>query len=292
MLNLDVDQLKTFLAIADTGSFTKTAEEVNKTQSTVSVQMKRLEDVLGKELFIREGRGSKLSIEGERFIEHARRMVIMNDEIVSSFTQPALTGTVRLGVSDDYAEIVLPEVLNHFSRSNPFVTVDVECAGSGSLKERVRRAEIDIAMVTFYLDSMEGEVLRREDVRWVSSPRHNTHLLPVIPIAVADVGCEWRRMAVESLRAAGKEFRIAYSSPNRAVIDTAVHQGLAIAVLPEMCLRPGMRILGESEGFETLGTFDIGLMRKAGKLSQAAEALAYHIRESLGRPGSSIIAAE
>ena len=129
--NLDVDHLKTFLAIAETGNFTKAADEVNKTQSAVSMQMKRLEEMLGRTLFEREGRGSKLSEDGARFIDHARRMVDLNDELVSAYTKPDLKGTVRFGTSDDYTDFFLPEVLGKFARSHPLVTVEVECIGSG-----------------------------------------------------------------------------------------------------------------------------------------------------------------
>src|SRR5580765_4524993 len=102
--NLDVDLLKTFLAIADTGSFTRAAEEVHKTQSAVSMQMKRLEEVLSRPLFGRDGRAIRFTPDGERLIEYARRMVTLNDEAVSAFTQPELSGTVRFGTPDDYAD--------------------------------------------------------------------------------------------------------------------------------------------------------------------------------------------
>ena len=114
--NLDLDLMKTFLAIADTGSFTRAAEEVHKTQSAVSMQMKRLEEVLGRPLFARDGRASRFTPDGERLIEFARRLVSVNDEAVSAFTRPELTGTVRLGTPDDYADRFLPEILARFSR--------------------------------------------------------------------------------------------------------------------------------------------------------------------------------
>jgi DNA-binding transcriptional LysR family regulator len=290
--NLDVDHLKTFLAISDGGSFTKAAEEVNKTQSAVSMQMKRLEDSLGRALFERDGRSNRLTLDGERFIEHARKLVAMNDEIVSSYARPEITGSVRFGTPDDYADLFLPEVLGRFHRTHPLVTVDVECVSSTNLMERIRRAEIDVALVTFCgkCDPGEGEVLRREELRWVSSSRHATHALPVIPLAVADLTCEWRKLAADAIARTGRAHRIAYTSHNRTIIDAAVLQGLAVAAMPDICIRPGMRVLTEAEGFPSLGSFEIGLVRKPGRHTQAADALAQHIRESFGKSDMKVAA--
>jgi DNA-binding transcriptional LysR family regulator len=289
--NLDIDQLKTFLAIADTGSFTRAAEETNKTQSAVSMQMKKLEEILGRNLFLRDGRGSRMSPDGELFVGHARNLVAMNDEIALSYMQPSITGTVRFGTPDDYAELILPEVLAKFARSHPMVTVDVECVGSAHLFERIKRGEMDVALVTFYENENDGEILRQEELRWVTSSRHAVHNLPNLPVAAADAGCQWRKLAIDCLNAQGRSFRIAYSSSNRSTLDATVLQGLAVAVMPAVSMRPGMRMLTEAEGFPALGKFNIGLLRKSGKQSQAAEALAAHVRDSFGAHAQQKVAA-
>ena len=159
--NLDVDLLKTFLAIADTGSFTRAAEEVHKTQSAVSMQMKRLEELLGRPLFARDGRASRFTSDGDRLVEYARRIATMNDEAVSAFTRPELTGTLRFGTPDDYADRFLPEILARFSRTHPLVTVDVECLSSTELFERTKRGEMELALVTFGCDIVTNEPVRR-----------------------------------------------------------------------------------------------------------------------------------
>ena len=119
---IDVDQLRTFIAIVETGSFTKAADVVHKTQSAVSMQMKRLEELLGRPLFARDGRASRFTPDGERLVEYARRLVALNDEAVSAFKRPELTGTVRFGTPDDYADRFLPEILARFARTRPLVT--------------------------------------------------------------------------------------------------------------------------------------------------------------------------
>ncbi len=288
--NLDIDLLKTFLAIADTGSFTRAAAEVHKTQSAVSMQMKRLDELLGRPLFARDGRASRFTPDGERLIEYARRMVTINDEAVSAFTRPELTGTVRFGTPDDYADRFLPEILARFARTHPLVTVDVECLNSLDLFERTKRGEMDLALVTFGCDVVTDEPVRREPLVWVTSAKHNVHMLEVLPLASPH--CEWRKAVLTALDSQKRKFRIAYSSSNSNAINAAVHTGLAVGAVPELCVRPGMRILGEKDGFPALGTFDIGLVRKPGRPSSAVEALARHVTESLSNMSPAMIAAE
>jgi DNA-binding transcriptional LysR family regulator len=166
--NLDIDLLKTFLAISDAGSFTRAAEEVNKTQSAVSMQMKRLEELLGRPLFVRDGRASRFTPDGERLVEYARRLVSLNDEAVSTFKRPELTGTVRFGTPDDYADRFLPEILARFARTHPLVTVNVDCHETAALFERTRRGELDLSLVTFGCDI--SPTSRSGVSRWCGSP--------------------------------------------------------------------------------------------------------------------------
>jgi DNA-binding transcriptional LysR family regulator len=279
--NLDVDQLKTFLAIADTGSFTRAADDVNKTQSAVSMQMKRMEEQLGRPLFAKDGRGVRFTADGERLLEYACRIVALSDEAVSAFTRPDITGTIRFGTPDDYAERFLPEILARFSRTHPLVTVDVECISSIVLKDRIANGELDLAIISTGGATPTGEIIRREPLIWATSARHSAHLLETLPVAVASMGCAWRKLAEDGLMKMGRGYRIAYTSSNSAAIDAAVLQGLAVGAMPEMCLRAGMRMLGEDEGFPPLGYFDIGLIRKAGRPVAAIDALARHVKDGL-----------
>lgn len=288
--HLDVDQLKTFLAIADTGSFTRAAEEVNKTQSAVSMQMKRLEDQLNRPLFSKDGRGTKFTRDGDKLIDYARRIVALSDEAMSAFTKPDITGTVRFGTPDDYAEFFLPVILARFARTHPQITVDVECVPSAQLMERTARGEIDIAVVTFGCKGEPSNIIRQEELIWATSARHAVHEQPVLPIAVAPGGCDWRKMMTDALDAQGRPYRVAYASPNASTINISVLQGLAVAVMPEICMRPGMRTLTEAEGFPKLGTFDIGLIYKPGRKSPAVEALTKHVKEGLQSPRFAIAA--
>src|ERR1044071_6136740 len=134
---LDIDQLRTFLTIVETGSFTRAAEIVHKTQSAVSMQMKRLEERLERPIFARDGRASKLTEDGERLLDYARRIVKLNAETLAAFSDSELSGRVRLGVPDDYADRYLPEIMARFSHSYPAVELSVLCEPSVDLPERI-----------------------------------------------------------------------------------------------------------------------------------------------------------
>ena len=145
---IDVDQLRTFIAIVETGSFTKAAEVVHKTQSAVSMQMKRLEERLGRPIFARDGRASKLTEDGERLLDYARRIIKLNVEALATFNDKELSGRVRLGLPDDYADRYLPEIMARFSRAYPGVELTVQCQPSVDLVELIDTNELDLAIIT------------------------------------------------------------------------------------------------------------------------------------------------
>ena len=289
---LDVDQLRTFIAIAETGSFTRAAEVVHKTQSAVSMQMKRLEERIERPIFARDGRASKLTEDGQRLLDYARRIVNLNMETIAAFSDAALSGRVRLGVPDDYADRYLPEIMARFSRGYPAVELSVICEPSVGLLERIDANEIDLAIVTNCESKRASETFRRERLLWVTSNRHSTHLEERMPLALGRPSCTWRRIAIERLEAIGRPFRVLYSSSNAGAVAAAVLAGLAVSVLPESGLRPGMRVLSASDGFPDLPSCRIGLVRNAHESSALADALAGHIISSLDNLSDAAQAAE
>lgn len=278
---LDLDQLQTFTAIADCGSFTRAAEIVHKTQSAVSMQMRRLEERIGKTLFEKEGRSNRLTEDGERLLGYARRMTQLNRETVAAFDDTQLEGHIRIGTPDDYADRFLPEIMARFVRSNPRVELSVVCEPTVNLDAMIRRGALDIALVTHHDDKQRCEVVRREPLLWVSSANHATHEEEVLPLAVGRPTCAWRAAACETLDAAGRNYRILFTSWSATVIATSVLSGLAVSILPECALRPGMRVLCEADGFGRLPDVEIGILRGHTKQPVLVEALARHITESL-----------
>jgi DNA-binding transcriptional LysR family regulator len=290
--NLDVDLLKTFIAIAETGGFTRAADEVNKTQGAVSMQMRRLEDILGRPVFHREGRQNRLTADGQRLLDYARRIVRLNDEVVVTFSKPELTGVVRFGVPDDYADNLLPEVMARFARTHPMVQVEVDCLSSTPLRELAAEGKMDLVLVSAGAGAAGIELVRREPLVWVSSVRHDVHEAEVVPLAVAQVGCTWRENTFQQLDSWNRRYRVAYASLNSSAIKAAVLAGLAVAAIPRVSVTPGMRILSEAEGFPPLMVFEIGLVFAPGKPNPAVQALAKHIRDSLAAVDQPLMAAE
>ncbi|MDI3469097.1 MAG: LysR family transcriptional regulator [Pseudolabrys sp.] len=289
---IDVDQLRTFIAIAESGSFTRAAEFVNKTQSAVSMQMKRLEERIGRPIFSRDGRASKLTEDGQRLLDYARRIVKLNMETIAAFSDTTLSGHVRLGVPDDYADRYLPEIMARFSRAYPGVELSVICEPSIDLIERTDSNELDLAIITNTGGSRAAETFRRERLLWVTSNRHPTHLETPLPLALGRANCAWRRTAIECLDKIRKPYRLLYSSSNAGAVAAAVLSGLAVSVLAESGLRPGMRVLSAADGFPELPPCHIGLVRNAHESSALADALAEHIISSLDNLTEAVQAAE
>ena len=278
---LDLDQLQTFVTIVDTGSFTKAAGEVLRTQSAVSMQMRRLEERIGKPLFEKDGRANRLTEDGEKLLAYARRLMQLNRETLAAFDDRALQGTVRIGIPDDYADRFLPEIMARFARSNPRVELTVTCESTPGLVEHLKRGKLDLAIVTHSDAHAPSEIVRREPLLWVSSANHATHEETVLPMAFGRPTCLWRRTACDVLDRMERDYRILFSSYSATVITAAVLSGLAISVLPECALRPGMRVLGEADGFGVLPDCRIGMMRGHTTQADIVEAVARHISESL-----------
>lgn len=278
---LDVDQIKTFVAIADAGSFTRAAEAVHKTQSAVSMQMKKLEERVGKPLFERDGRTSRLTDTGERLLDYARRIVRLNLDALASFAEAELAGRVRLGVPDDYADRYLPEILARFSQSNPRVEVTVVCEPTPMLVDRITASDLDLAIITETQHRGSSTLIRRERLLWVTSGRHAVHENDPLALALGQSFCSWRRAASAALDGIGRKYRVLYSSWNSTAVGAAVLAGLAVSVLAESAVRPGMRVLGASDGFPPLPSCKIALLRNPLERSALADALAGHIVTSL-----------
>jgi DNA-binding transcriptional LysR family regulator len=281
---LDPDQLRTFVAIAETGSFTRAADMVARTQSAVSMQMRRLEERVGKPLFERNGRTSRLTGEGERLLPHARRILKAQAEALQAFGDGADAGLVRLGVPDDYAGF-LPEILGRFTCCHPLVEITVECQQSANLIDLVQANALEIAIITL-LPSRERpipHILRREPLVWVTSERHNVHEASPLPLAVFSVECRWRQLAVDQLAKAGRDYRTAFSSWNSAAVIAAINAGLGVSVLPIFLVQPGMRVLSPGEGFPPLPDCEIAVIRAPDANNRVIDTLHEYIVDSLSQ---------
>jgi DNA-binding transcriptional LysR family regulator len=258
-MTFDLDQLRTFLLIAETGSFTRAAQLAGRTQSALSAQIALLEGRLGHLLFAREGRGCRLTEEGQRLAAHAREMVRLSDRAVAAFgsTGPA---QIVFGIPDDYAPRFLPRILERAAAVLPGTEISLVCEISDRLAEIAWSGGLDVAIATNGSPALYP-VIREEPLVWVASAAHAVEDEPVLPLVLSGPSCLWRRYALTALSGAGRRYRVAYVSTSAAVTAATVLQGLAVGVFTESAVRAGMRVLGRAEGFPALPSNQIGLVR-------------------------------
>ncbi|MCS4505406.1 LysR substrate-binding domain-containing protein [Arhodomonas aquaeolei] len=276
---LEHDVLRTFVAIAETGSFTRAARQVFRTPAAVSMQIKRLEETLGRAVFVREPRRTRLTPEGEALLGYARRLLELNEEAVSRFLSPAVDGSVSLGTPDDAGTRILPGVLSRFARTHPAVQVTVRVGRSGDLLERLDAGELDLMLMTAGNEGQEdrrGEVVYSEHLVWAGREGGVCAGRTPLPLALAEHGCAWRAMALEALDRSGRDYRIAYTSEHCAAQEAAMLADLAVAPFPRSLIRPPLRVLDADAGLPALGAYRIQLLRAPGRGS-AADALAEHV---------------
>ncbi len=257
---IDPELLRTFLAIADTGSFSAAADIVGRTPSAVSMQIKKLEEMIERRLFDRDSRSVILTANGEALVTDARRLVDMNAQLLARMRTPDLAGSITVGTPDEYATTFLPCVLRRFARTHPAVQVNVVCDYSTILQEKLRQGEIDAAMVTeAELDSLiiNSRTVYEEDLAWLGARNGSAGLLRPLPIAVANVQCCWRVRSVAALSRAGIDHKIAYSSASAAGQLAAVAADLAVAPLPVSLENNAVVRLGPDSGLPSLGTYRI-----------------------------------
>lgn len=279
MHTLDPDTLRTFLAVAEAPSFAEAGQRVNKTQSTVSMQMRRLEETLGIRLFRKAGRRNVLTHEGRELLDYAARIVRLNDEAVGRFAGPRLTGRIRIGTPDDYAETFLPEIFGRFAATHPTVEVGIVCRSSEHLVELVEAGELDVAIVTMNTRYRRARVLMEEALVWTGSPDRPIEEARPLPIAVWQPGCAWRSLTLAALDGAEIPYRIAYVGGSGVALGLTVRAGLAVAAMPRRFVRHGLREIPEDGTLPRLGTLDIGMVTTETERTDVVDAFACHVTQ-------------
>jgi DNA-binding transcriptional LysR family regulator len=261
---LDIDLLRSFVSVVDAGGFTRAGERVHRTQSTVSQQIRRLEDALGRELLNRNGRQATPTEEGERLLSYARRILALAAEARDVVARSAGEGVVRLGITEDFAAYRLAALLSRFARARPGLRLDVRCGLSVRLAHDLERGELDLALVK--RDAGEGRARGDavatwpERLHWVASRRHRPDPNGPVPLAVFEQGCLYRDRAIHALESAGRAWHIAYTSPNLHGIQAAVSAGLGISILNDVGILPGHRALGRRDGFPPIPSTELTLV--------------------------------
>lgn len=258
--DLQTDWLKCFVAVVDAGSLSNAASEVHRSQSAVSMQLKKLESALGLRLIERGSRTLELTVDGQTLLGYARRILDLHAEVQLALQDEKLTGRVRLGVPDDYAARYLTPVLKRFAPKHSGVEIELICEQSTSLIPRVASGDLDLALVSRD-HARRGTLLFHEPMVWIGSPQFELWRRDPMPIAVYESASLARRSAIHSLAQQGRRYKVVYNSSSLAGQIAAVESGLAVAVLTQ-CSAPGhLRILGSDEGLGPLEPMEVAVYR-------------------------------
>ena len=276
---LDPDLLQAFLAVADHRSFTRAAVALNRTQSAVSMQVKRLEQQLQAELFHRTKANVDLTAAGERLRGYARRILSLNEEAVGHVRVHKVEGRVRLGVMDDYGTLLLPPLLAQFIANYPLIDVEMETGLTSTMTDRLGKT-YNLVIAMHAEGHSEGELLRREQAVWAASAEHRVEKSDPLPVALYPQGCLFRDWAMKALDKAGRPWRLAFVSHSLSAVEAIAAQGLAVTVVKSGTFPSKLRRLSERDGLPPLPRAEIRLHR-ARKLSRAATLLADHLVASL-----------
>jgi DNA-binding transcriptional LysR family regulator len=283
---LDIDLLRTFVAICETGSLKAASDVVGRTQSAVSLQIKKLEEQIGHDLLKRYPQGMTSTSQGELLLSHARHILRAHEQALAAFAKRTEAGRhLVLGISADYGQVLLPRALAALERERPNTTAEVVCGPSAEIAGYVMEGRVDLAFVGEGEGLGQGPVVHRERCVWASGGE--AHRRDPVPLALVPRDCLYRRWATERLDAAGRHYRILYTSHSIGGIQAIVRGGRAVTAIAESALVPGMHEVGEADGFPSLPQIEVRVERCRAKDSAELQDLERMFVDSLRAPPAS-----
>ena len=283
MKNLPMDLLRAFVTVVEFNSFTKAGDLLGRSQPAISLQISRLEGMLDETLLVRDGKNLNLSSAGEAIYDYAKQILSLNDLAVSECSKSTVMGKVRLGIPSEFATILLPKIVGRFAKAYPNVTLEVNCELSKTLLSRSGKAAHDLILALQNNPLEESEnLVKTDNLVWVSGPEYNPQKLPPVPLIVAPEGCIYRQRAIRVLKKIKQPWQIVYNIPDLTGIQYAIQEGLGVTVLAKSTVPENLKIIPHSQRYPDLGTVGISLLnvRKNTK-NQAIDLLAEFLRTSL-----------
>ncbi|GKX34147.1 MAG: LysR family transcriptional regulator [Rhizobiaceae bacterium MnEN-MB40S] len=277
-LPIDSDLLHTFVTIARYGNLTAAAGRLHRTQSAISVQLRKLESGLATSLFARTPRGMTLTPAGEKLLPRAQAILTGIREAAELFDEP-LTGSIRVGLPDDFDETLLEQILGAFSRAHPGVHVEARSGCTSTYPEKIDSGLLDLAVCSSP-DNRLGKALGTEATVWAAKTGAVCREDDVAPLAILDRNCWWRNLPTDALDAAGRGYTIAFRSSSFASLQAAIRAGFAIGVLPEYCLGSGLTALSKNDGFPELPSARRSIAVSKDAPADLASAMAMAISEA------------
>jgi DNA-binding transcriptional LysR family regulator len=272
--DIDVALLRAFLMVVDTGGVTTASRLLNRTQAAVSQQIKRLEELFGAELFLREHKRMMLAPAGERLLGQARQMVAQNDQLWGQMTKPDFEGEVRFGVPKDIVSSYVPSILRRFNKAWPRVRVTLVCDNSHELLEGLADGTVDVTLSTDATAAPGADLLRRDRLVWVGNPGGDAHRQRPLPVSIGSRTCRFRPVVLEALRHAGLDWRYVLEVSNQDAVNASIAAGIAVGALLQDSVPDHLQILDAKFGLPPLPEFLVNLSLPASGASEIATELA------------------
>ncbi|MCK6453746.1 MAG: LysR substrate-binding domain-containing protein [Alphaproteobacteria bacterium] len=283
MAELEIGLLRSFVEIAACGGFGRAARRLNRTQSTVSLHMRRLEQAAGARLIERGPRHFALTEAGRMLLEDAERLLAQHDQCLARLRGPTLAGALSVGVSEDFVGRQTPRILASFTLAHPGVRLEVRAGLAGAMRRALKQGEVDLLVARRLAGARDGgRPLWREQLVWVAGAAEAA-AAPVIPLVVFGEGCLYRAAALAALKRAGRRWRIAFTGSGLAGVQSAVIAGLGVSVLGRSAVLPGMRVPAAADGLPPLPETEIALYCRA-RPNAALAALARLVEERFVPP--------
>lgn len=282
MLTMQTDLLRTFATVADLRSFTRAGDALGRTQPAISLQIKRLEDLVRAPLFERDSTPLRLTAAGEMLAVYARKILCLHDEALSRLLRPVVAGAVRVGIPNDFAVSLLPEVLADFGVGHRGVRLDVVCDISANLLRSLEQGRLDVIVaMTAEQAAPAAAKLWSERLAWVGGGARDLLGLRPLPLVAYPEGCTYRARMTEALSRAGIGWQIACTTASLSGLQAAVQAGLGVTVLSIATVPPGLAVLPTEMGFPGLADAMVGLYYAQGTLSEAAQCLVNFVMRRL-----------
>lgn len=285
--SFDTGLLRTFVTVAELKSFTGATSHLSLTQSAISLQIRRLEELVEAALLERSRRGVQLTAAGEVFMVYARQILALQEDALRGVHQLPSGGTLRVGLPDVFAIKYLPSVLEAFTRAHPDVQPQVYCDVSVNVVDRFERGLLDVTLTVRHGEP-GGTVVGEDEVVWVSAPHIELSPSAPVPLALYPEYCTYRARGLKALADAGRSWQIVYTTQSSSAIDIAINRGWAVAIKASCTTDPAWRILGEADDMPRLEPVQLEVRRSAADGSSAlerfVELLEDEVRRDLGRP--------
>ncbi len=278
--NLPMDCLRSFVSIIELGSYTLAAERLGRTQPAISQHIRKLEELVGDKLISRDSARLQLTSAGKRLHSYSLRIISLNDQAISEFSNPSISGKLRLGIPSEFAVVLMPRILGQFRSVYPRVTLDVECVLSKDLLKNPSRYDLILALQDWPNPRQPG-YLKTESLLWVGSDDFNLGQHDQVPLIAAPAPCIYRARAEQILTENHIDSRVVYTIPDLTGIKAAVEAGLGVTVLTRSTVPANLRVLPPSRQLPELGSVGINLIVPHSPPSTAVSLLADNIGEYL-----------